>query len=579
MGKNTDQLVETTHDLDNQSGVDFKNATLSDLKVESIDVNITKPVQVLHAESSSGLRGFQAIDATGSGRRSNNSNSGYELEVLDTNNQRDTVQHELSHQQTNSNSLRGRRTSTIAGVSTNQEGSPLTSEITDYDEGIEYPDGGTRAWIVLFGAFLGFTVDFGLINSIGAIQAYISVHQLADVSSATTAWIFSLFLGCSYCAGIVSGILFDETGVKIPFILGTILMVGGLLITANAESIGGFIGGFGVVCGTGCALCMNPLMGVVSHWFKKKRAMAMGLATLGGSVGGIVFPLMLNSLYSRVGFVWAIRILAFLCLGFLCLSFLMIKERLSANVSRNDLDTAIVEENEENEDQTILAKSTKLIKKSGANVLKYSKEAVSFKYFLEPKFLFCTLGAALSELSLVCSMTYFASYAIFVGQSENSAFILLTLINAVGIIGRYSTGVIADKIGVFNVMVVMIFGVGFCDIVIWLGICSTTKSTGALYAYAIIFGFFSSAVLSLTPACCGAISPTKDFGKRYATMYFVGGVFFIGGITLGGVILGKETLKTYNNFIIYSGLLAFVGDVCWVLSRYNIVGFKMNVKV
>ncbi|GMF28089.1 unnamed protein product [[Candida] boidinii] len=248
-------------------------------------------------------------------------------------------------------------------------------------------------------------------------------------------------------------------------------MVGGLLITANAESIGGFIGGFGVVCGTGCALCMNPLMGVVSHWFKKRRAMAMGLATLGGSVGGIVFPLMLNSLYSRVGFVWAIRILAILCLGFLCLSFLMIKERLSANVSRNDLDTAIVEENEENEDQTILAKSTKLIKKSGANVLKYSKEAVSFKYFLEPKFLFCTLGAALSELSLVCSMTYFASYAIFVGQSENSAFILLTLINAVGIIGRYSTGVIADKIGVFNVMVVMIFGVGFCDIVIWLVLC------------------------------------------------------------------------------------------------------------
>ncbi|OWB74840.1 hypothetical protein B5S31_g4667 [[Candida] boidinii] len=580
MKKNTDQLVETTHDLDNMSHANFKNAAVSDLKVESIDVNFTKRVQLSKAElSSSSLPGFEPIDATA--RRNNDSNSGYELEALDANIQSERVQNELSHQQTNNNSLRGRRTANITAVNTNQEETPLTSELTDYDEGIEYPDGGTRAWIVLFGAFLGFIADFGLINSIGAIQAYISVHQLAGVSSATTAWIFSLFLGCSYCAGIVSGILFDETGVKIPFILGTILTVGGLLITANAESIGSFIGGFGVVCGIGCALCMNPLMGVVSHWFKKKRAMAIGLATLGGSIGGIVFPLMLNSLYSRVGFVWAIRTLAFTCLGLLCLSFLMIKERLSANISRNDIDTVVIgeEETPSNEEQNILAKSTKMIKKSGSKIWKYSKEAISFKYFLEPKFLFCTIAAAFSELSLVCSMTYFASYAILLGQSENTAFILLTIINALGVLGRYLSGVLADKYGVYNVMIVMIFGVFLSNIVIWLGICSTMKSAGGLYAYAVIFGFFSSAVLSLTPACCGAISPTKDFGKRFATMYFFGGFNFIGGITLGGVILGKETLKTYNNFIIYCGVLAFAGDLCWIIARYFIVGVRLNVRV
>ncbi|OUM55462.1 hypothetical protein BVG19_g5003 [[Candida] boidinii] len=512
---------------------------------ESIDINLSKPQPLKHAPPQKEL----------------------ELERIELN-----AYFTNSDENNDDSSIRGRRASIITRsniVDTVEDTVSLSSEITDYDEGIEYPDGGTRAWVVLFGAFLGFIADFGLINSIGAIQAYISVHQLADASSATTSWIFSLFLGCSYCGGIVSGILFDETGVKIPFILGTTLMVGGLFITANAESIGSFIGGFGVICGFGCALCMNPLMGVVSHWFKKKRAMAMGLATLGGSVGGIVFPLMLNSLYSRVGFVWAIRILAFTCLVILILSFLMIKERLSANILR--------ENTEENQDESFKI-SQKLIQFS-QNFVKYSKEAVVFKYLLEPKFLFCTLAASLGEISLICSMTYFASYALFIGQSENTAFLLLTVINALGLVGRYTTGVLADKYGVFNVMIVMIFGVFVSNIVIWLGVCSTTKTAGGLYSYAVIFGFFSSAVLSLTPACCGAISPTKDFGKRYATMYFVGGVSFVVGLAIAGVILSEDTLRSYNNFIIYCAGLSISGDICWIISRWFIVGSRINVKV
>ncbi|OWB57914.1 hypothetical protein B5S28_g3896 [[Candida] boidinii] len=559
--KKTDQVVETTHETYELNESKYGSQSPK-LKVESIDVDILKPEPLLHAESSTGLNDFEPIKTP--------KRESYELEALDGTRDNAVESNASADGEMDTNNLRERRGGNVAEG--HESSSVSTSEVTDYDEGIEYPDGGTRAWIVLFGAFLGFTVDFGLINSTGAIQAYIAVHQLESVSNATTAWIFSLFLGCSYCGGIVSGILFDETGVKIPFILGSVLLVGGLFITANAESIGSFIGGFGIVCGLGCALCMNPLMGVVSHWFKKKRAMAMGLATLGGSVGGIVFPLMLNSLYPKVGFVWAIRILAFVCLIILVLSFIMIKERLSANMLRGAPEDDTTEEGGNN-------KVTNKIKKCSKNLIRYSKEAVSFKYLLEAKFFFCALAATLSELSLVSAMTYFASYAIFIGQSESTAFILLTVINAVGIVGRYTTGLLADRYGVFNVMIVMIFGVGFSHLVIWLGIGSTTKSAGALYAYAAVFGFFSSAVLSLSPACCGAISPTRDFGKRYATMYFVAGIFFVAGITIAGVILGNGSMKTYNNLIIYCGVLAFVGDLCWAISRYFIVGLKINVKV
>lgn len=36
-----------------------------------------------------------------------------------------------------------------------------------YDDDREFPDGGLKAWLVVFGAFMGLVPVFGLINSLG----------------------------------------------------------------------------------------------------------------------------------------------------------------------------------------------------------------------------------------------------------------------------------------------------------------------------------------------------------------------------------------------------------------------------
>lgn len=65
-------------------------------------------------------------------------------------------------------------------------GGPLSS--------ISYPEGGLRAWSVVFGSFCGMFASFGLMNSIGIFQAYLSTHQLAHYSDGTIGWISSLFV-------------------------------------------------------------------------------------------------------------------------------------------------------------------------------------------------------------------------------------------------------------------------------------------------------------------------------------------------------------------------------------------------
>lgn len=56
----------------------------------------------------------------------------------------------------------------------------------------EIPDGGTTAWLVVFGTWCTSFCSFGWINSVGVFQDYYQRHLLSDYSSSTIAWIPSL---------------------------------------------------------------------------------------------------------------------------------------------------------------------------------------------------------------------------------------------------------------------------------------------------------------------------------------------------------------------------------------------------
>jgi MFS family permease len=93
-----------------------------------------------------------------------------------------------------------------------------------------------RAYITVLGSFLGIIPAFGIFNSVGAIEAYISTHQLADASASTVSWIFSIFGFSAFFFSIFSGTVFDLIGAKIPMIAGTIVFCSGTLMTANAQT-------------------------------------------------------------------------------------------------------------------------------------------------------------------------------------------------------------------------------------------------------------------------------------------------------------------------------------------------------
>jgi MFS family permease len=73
---------------------------------------------------------------------------------------------------------------------------------------------------------------------------------------------------------------------------------------------------------------MSPATSVIAHWFSSKRAYAVGVVISGSSLGGVIFPIMLNNLIAQIGFSSAVRATAYLISGCLVVSNILIAPRL-----------------------------------------------------------------------------------------------------------------------------------------------------------------------------------------------------------------------------------------------------------
>lgn len=70
-----------------------------------------------------------------------------------------------------------------------------------------------------------------------------------------------------------------------------------------------------------------PTTSAISEWFEKKRAFALGIAVAGSSVGGILWPIIIDKLLNSVGESWTHRILGLIAAPILACSCVLVVER------------------------------------------------------------------------------------------------------------------------------------------------------------------------------------------------------------------------------------------------------------
>lgn len=103
---------------------------------------------------------------------------------------------------------------------------------------LTYPEGGSRAWGVVFGSFCLFMSVFGIINSSAVFQSYFLENQLKEYSPSEVGWIFSAYLFMVYFVGLVVGPIFDRHGAREVVFVGSSLMVASPFILGSCTGEG-----------------------------------------------------------------------------------------------------------------------------------------------------------------------------------------------------------------------------------------------------------------------------------------------------------------------------------------------------
>jgi MFS family permease len=98
--------------------------------------------------------------------------------------------------------------------------------------------------------------------------------------------------------GPVLGWLLDRFGPKIFVRMGVVVFGSGLCLLSQVQTLPQFYGAF-IVIALGTSLCgFFPLNVALIHWFERKRARALSAMSIGLALGGIMVPLVAQSLTS-----------------------------------------------------------------------------------------------------------------------------------------------------------------------------------------------------------------------------------------------------------------------------------------
>ncbi|KAL3450639.1 major facilitator superfamily domain-containing protein [Aspergillus insuetus] len=410
---------------------------------------------------------------------------------------------------------------------------PISRVTTDAD-GNTYPEGGLEAWLVVLGAFLGLFASLGLVNTIGSFHAYLENNQLKDYSSGSVSWIFGIYAFLTFFGGVQVGPIFDAKGPRLLVLIGSVLVMVMVVTMGFCTQYWHFVLSIGVAGGIGTSMIFTPAVSSIGHYFNERRGVATGLAATGGSVGGVAFPLILESLFPKIGWGWATRVIALICLVLLIGACLLVNSRLPKKPASKE------------------------------NVLP------DFRIFQDLKLTLTTAGIFFIEWGLFIPISYISSYALAHGTEETLSYQMLAFLNVGSVLGRAIPGFFADHVGRFNTLVVTVALCLVCNACLWL---PAGDSMPVLIAYCVIFGFASGSNISLTPVCISQLCKIENYGRYYATSYTIVSFGTLTGMPIAGEILARCN-GDYWGLITYTVCCYAAGLICVTAAKFVHVGWR-----
>lgn len=176
-------------------------------------------------------------------------------------------------------------------------------------------------WFIILGAFLLIFLDGLLLYSFGVLLP--SIETKYGLSNASVASIFSVRCLVFAFSMILFGKLTDKYKPQKVIFFGGLLSALGIFLTAFSTSKIALFFNYGVLTGLGDGAFYVPAIVIAQRWFNKRRDFAVGLATTGVPISGLVVNPLSAYILKETNLETTLIVLSIITLLFLFGAFLM----------------------------------------------------------------------------------------------------------------------------------------------------------------------------------------------------------------------------------------------------------------
>ena len=375
----------------------------------------------------------------------------------------------------------------------------------------------------------------GLFINIGIWSVVVVLPEIErefNSSRASSALPYTFTLAGFAIGNFVIGSIVDRIGIAKATIYASLLISSNFLLCSLSDSLL-IITSSHFFLGLGTAVGFGPLIADITHWFVKRRGIAVAIIASGNYLSGVVWSPLIGIMLSS--FTWRdiyLSIAIVLPTVVIPFAFLLLNK------------TTKIKSDTEND---FYANNTKLVKISGGRL----------QFLLGMAGIGCCIAMAMPQVHIV-------AYCVGLGFGATIGASMLSVMLASGIISRIMFGLCADRIGSLNTLILssalqmisLIFFIPFDGMI-------------SLFVVSAIFGLSQGGIVPSYALVVRHFLPAREAGQRIGIVLML----TIFGMAIGGWMSGFIFDQTG------SYKMAFLNGILWNIFNLGILGWLFfNVK-
>ncbi|MFY9209832.1 MAG: MFS transporter [Aestuariivita sp.] len=377
------------------------------------------------------------------------------------------------------------------------------------------------------------TLAIGMIANVGmwaVIVVMPAVEVEFEATRAASSMPYTLTMIGFAVGNLLIGRLVDRFGVTLALNGAALIIAAGFVLSTYAPTM--MVLSFThLLLGLGTAVGFGPLIADISHWFLKRRGIAVALVASGNYLSGAIWPTLLADVLADSGWRQVYLMLAIIAVLVIPPLSMLLRRRLP-------------------EDAHGVAEAASALR---ARSVGLSPRAL--QYLLGFAGIGCCVAMSMPQVHIV-------AYCVGLGYGPAVGAEMLSLMLMGGVVSRIISGLVADKLG--GVMTLLIGSTLQCIALFlylpWDGMVS-------LYVISLMFGLAQGGIVPSYALVVREYMPAKEAGQRVGFVMMM----TILGMALGGWMSGwiYDVTGSYHmafvNGIIWNGLN--IAIMLWLLSR------------